>query len=375
MQNLRKILITLGTWAALSFCAQTVATAQVVRVPLSDHPTQSSATNIISQLVADIDEYSTNSISASATALANHVSLAEEQDVGNKTLTNSVFGGGTITNAMVLTVYLNRANGETNNAIYFYDSGGNVVSAIAPNDDGNPSLYIAESFEYPLTDELSLVPGPEEILNAAIADFRYGQLAAANAWAGTNTFTQITNSSIVGSTLTGNTYSGTISSLSGGSISGVTLTSSIFTGGFGNITSGTFFNIASTNLTATNTTLKGVTQVVGGMNYQRANHTALANGANAAVDFGDVPVIKIKAGPTAAFSIAGIANGANGKAYRLINATGQDMTISYDSGGDPTAANRIYTTTAADISCTGNGMFDVWYDSEDSRWWAAKISD
>jgi hypothetical protein len=50
------------------------------------------------------------------------------------------------------------------------------------------------------------------------------------------------------------------------------------------------------------------------------------------------------------------------------------MTISHDSGGDPTPANRIYTTTGADIATTADGIVDVWYDSEDSRWRAALIS-
>jgi hypothetical protein len=100
----------------------------------------------------------------------------------------------------------------------------------------------------------------------------------------------------------------------------------------------------------------------------------MAAGNNAAVDFGSATFIKIKNGPGAAFAIAGIANGADGDFYRLHNTTTYNMTILQDSGLDATEANRIYTTTGADIATTGDGIVDVWYDSEDSRWRAALIS-
>jgi hypothetical protein len=374
MQNHLKTILTLGLWA--TFCFSPVATAQVPRFPLSSHPTQSSATNLASQIVSDLETYSTNEFSATAPLLGNYVSVAEAQVVENKDLQDSSIAGGTLSNMTAITVIVDRANGETNNGIYFYDDGGLIVSAIAPDDNGVPSLYIAESLEFPLisANAWGSNPQPENLLNYSMGDFRYGKIASANSWTGTNTFTRITNSAIINSTLTGSTYSGTIGTLTGGTVTSSTLTGSTYSGTIGTLSSGVITGAGITNATSTNIVLKGLSQLGGATAFNRANHTAMANGANAAVDFGSATFIKIKAGPTGAFSIAGIANGADGDFYRLFNTTGQNMTVSHDSGSDPTPANRIYTTTGADIATTGDGIVDVWYDSEDSRWRAALIS-
>lgn len=102
--------------------------------------------------------------------------------------------------------------------------------------------------------------------------------------------------------------------------------------------------------------------------FSRVNHTALANGNNAGVNFGSATYVKVKAGPTAAFAICGIVGGSNGRELLIHNSTSQNMTISHDSGVDPTAANRIYTYTGSDVATTGNGFASLIYDSEDSRW-------
>jgi hypothetical protein len=131
---------------------------------------------------------------------------------------------------------------------------------------------------------------------------------------------------------------------------------------------GTWTNSAGTNITIGGTVIAGTNAVTGSMRYTRANHTSLANGNNAGADFGDKVFTKIKAGPTAAFAICGITGGLDGKEYILWNATGFNMTISHDSGVEPTAANRIYTATGADVVTTANGAARLIYDSEDSRW-------
>lgn len=123
-----------------------------------------------------------------------------------------------------------------------------------------------------------------------------------------------------------------------------------------------------TDSTVTGAVIAGTNAVTGSMRYTRANHTSLANGNNAAVDFGTKVYAKIKAGPTAAFAICGIVGGSDGRELIIWNATGQNMTISHDSGVEPTAANRIYTPTGADVATTGAGSARLIYDSEDSRW-------
>ena len=131
----------------------------------------------------------------------------------------------------------------------------------------------------------------------------------------------------------------------------------------------TTFQGILTNSVVKQITLAETNYSTGIFGHTRANNTSLANGNNATIDFGAKVFVKIKAGPTGAFAICGIAGGADGRELILYNATGQNMTIANDSGVEPTAANRIYTNTGADLTATtGNGMVRLIYDSEDSRW-------
>jgi len=98
--------------------------------------------------------------------------------------------------------------------------------------------------------------------------------------------------------------------------------------------------------------------------------TSLANGNNAAVPVGTNVFVEVS-GPTGAFTINGLnADGAmrDGKLLVIVNQTGQDMTIAFQSGTDPTAANRIITMTGADRATTGNGVATLIYSATASRW-------
>lgn len=101
--------------------------------------------------------------------------------------------------------------------------------------------------------------------------------------------------------------------------------------------------------------------------FKRFAVTSLANGNNAGVVVGTNTFIEVS-GPSAAFTINGIAGGRDGKEIKILNYTGFNMTIAYDSGTDPTAGNRIYTPTGADVSTTGNGFCQLIYDASRSRW-------
>jgi hypothetical protein len=97
---------------------------------------------------------------------------------------------------------------------------------------------------------------------------------------------------------------------------------------------------------------------------------SLSNSANnnVVVSGGDFFIIS---GPTAAFSITGIAGGTTGRMIIIHNQTAQRMTISNESASS-TAANRIYTGTAADIttaaSAGSTGSVTLVYSSTLSRW-------
>lgn len=102
--------------------------------------------------------------------------------------------------------------------------------------------------------------------------------------------------------------------------------------------------------------------------YTRTNNTALANGNNAALSIADKAYVKLS-GPSAAFTVNGIAGGSDGRIVTLQNSTGYTLTIANDSGTDPTAANRIYTGTGGNITQTNNpGTVSLIYDSAASRW-------
>jgi hypothetical protein len=115
--------------------------------------------------------------------------------------------------------------------------------------------------------------------------------------------------------------------------------------------------------------------ITGDWSFTRANNTSLANGNNATIDFGNKVYVKIKAGPSAAFAICGIAGGADGRMLIIDNSIAQNMTIANDSGVEPTAANRIYTRTGSDVTTTGQGVVTLIYDTEDSRWVLVSVRD
>jgi hypothetical protein len=98
-----------------------------------------------------------------------------------------------------------------------------------------------------------------------------------------------------------------------------------------------------------------------------------ANGVNSNVAIGATSHIRIT-GPTAAFSITGLAGGVNGKIITLINGTAFPMTISHDVTS--VAANRIYVPGGA------SAVFDEQYaavtfiyNSGLSRWVMQSQSD
>lgn len=115
-------------------------------------------------------------------------------------------------------------------------------------------------------------------------------------------------------------------------------------------------------------TAPGTNTLAGQNSFPRYNNTALASGANQDVSTGTNVYVKVS-GPGAAFSIVGLAGGADGRIVILENATGQAMTIANDSGLDTTPTNRIYTGTGADIVFTANpAVLFFTYDSASTHW-------
>jgi hypothetical protein len=106
--------------------------------------------------------------------------------------------------------------------------------------------------------------------------------------------------------------------------------------------------------------------VNGGLALRAASIT-LANGTNTAVNVGNRSLVDVT-GPTAAFTIAGIAGGVDGKLLIIVNRTSQNMTIAHESTSETTTANRINTSTGSSVTTTGAGYVTLVYSAAASRW-------
>ncbi len=72
-------------------------------------------------------------------------------------------------------------------------------------------------------------------------------------------------------------------------------------------------------------------------------------------------------GPSASFTLTGVANPQDGKILVLYNRTTQAMTIANDNINS-TAGNRIYTNTGANITTTGTGAVTLIYSTTEAHW-------
>jgi hypothetical protein len=93
--------------------------------------------------------------------------------------------------------------------------------------------------------------------------------------------------------------------------------------------------------------------------------TVTPSSTNTALSIGSFSFIRLT--PTAAFSIAGVAGGVDGKIVVLFNEGTFNMTILNESA-TATAANRIECLTGANIVTTGQGTVTMMYSAADSRW-------
>lgn len=303
-----------GTWGYYTLTTNTATDATAVRVPMSAEPTASKATNIASQLAVDLGTFSTNPIATGTTLVIYLV-----QTNGTQTIT----GVKTFTGANVY-----------RNAAQLFDGG-----AITNVDLGARNIWVQDIATYGTFSMTNTTP----IMLFYDSDGSLDNKGfSINAEDGDLTFVVFSDDFL--------TYSIPLQiQRTGTTVDKVWLPhGEVEIGGSGSPTDHL--------------------RVVDTIRFDRYDHTTLANGNNAAVDLGNNTFVRISSGPSAAFAICGIANGANGQMHIIYNATGQNMTISNDSGVDPTAANRIYTNTGADIATTGNGSVTLIYDSGASRW-------
>jgi hypothetical protein len=303
-----------GGWATVSYATSVVTTLTAVRVPMTGEPTASSGTNIASLLVSGINSLSTNSLTEGTIATTNLVGKTAVETMGNKSLTNTVlikFGG-------------NLAVFNTNGIFGSNLSGGtNTGNYISFDATGWPT--VVDSGGNSVTGEPDSLGG---IVTVAHLKAFYPLLednggATTNVW---NTAQQFVDP----------VYAAAVTA--------------------------TNATIQAGTVTAS---LTNVVEYAGGP--VMLTLSSLANGDNAAVPAAGYRFVKLTAGPSAAFAVCGIAGGGV-REITFYNATGQAMTVKHQSGGDPTATNRIVSLTGADQVTTADGAFHVIYDTVASRW-------
>ena len=108
--------------------------------------------------------------------------------------------------------------------------------------------------------------------------------------------------------------------------------------------------------------------ISGDLALREGTALALVNGANNNLAPSANSFIRIT-GPTAAFSVTGLAGGQNGKVLVLYNTTAFAMTIANENAGS-VLNNRITTLTGADLAtpATNGASVTLMYNSTTSRW-------
>lgn len=324
-----------GTWGFVTYSTQTVATLTAVRVPVSGEPTAAVRTNIGSGLVAAIEDYSTNSLNQNSTAASELVGLTNAQTItGAKYFSGPTTVSNVAGNLSVGWVVSTNING--------------TVGTLAGGYHSSPR------FSSPL------------ITNATFYGSSY-YIGNADFWSpiGFNGYASTITAASENFTLQPETGTPVVIGSDGSTFNGIFAYDGIYT------------NYLSTKtLNATNVTFRGpvvhantnVFPSGSDISFGRYALSTLANGANS-IAVGTNVFIQVS-GPSGAFTINGIDGQPNrdGKLLIVLNYTGQNMTIAHDSGTEPTAANRIYTMTGADVSTTANGSAILIYSASASRW-------
>lgn len=312
-----------------------------------------------SGIVAGINASASNFFQTNIPALALYPDLFNVQTISNKTMVNATNVGGVITNATAISAIsaglaavlkgVFTYTGQTNYAAIITDQSGNILLSL--DGQGNlfvPSLYgvdtfIATNIMTRQTVNASDVYSTNGFQSWGFVSEGHGDLTHPLVYIfGTNGLVadafQIYHDNQV--TLDFNVNS-----------NGVTHARAMTAGYYSNA------------ITAGTNTLGGV------LIYPRFNNTSLANGGNAAVNVSTNRYVKLS-GPTGAFSIAGIAGGLPDREIVLLNSTSQAMTISNDSGTDPTATNRVYTAvnSASGSDIVGSNAITLLYDFAQTHW-------
>jgi hypothetical protein len=347
-------------WATNQYTTNTLTSAVVVRVPMSVEGA-AQQTNISSGLVAWIDfSGDTNALHESSPAVQNLMGLTNAQTVaGKKSLTNTAniyYGIGVNLKTTNLVNYGSAISSPSAGSLQSEQFGNGASAGVL----GALAVGAAAS----ASGGLSTAVGNGSSASGANAT-ALGEASAAAA----NNSTALGNATVIGATHLNSTAVGYAAS--------TTTSNQVMLGSAGisvvvnnqlAVTGGSTFGGALTNLTHSGTNNYPAGSDIA---FGRYALTTLANGINQDIVIGTNVVVDVT-GPTAAFSIEGIAGGRDGKLAIIVSTNaGFNMTIATEggaTGNDPTPANRIISLSGADRTTTGPGAAILWYHGTYQRW-------
>lgn len=399
-----------GSWATLALSTNSVTNAFTVRMPAAVN-----ALNvrryIADELVRTIqDDALTNAFSTNAPALSNYVNRATAQTIaGAKTFTGPVvalnltasnlvnvgsaisspgsggeseqFGALAVASGAAATAVgaSTLASGPSSTALGAYATAAgqrSIVIGEGATDAGYSNTVVLGKgaaatgpWDIILGAVNHIVRVPGRIIGPIISNAVYhGTIGLLSG--GTISNTTVTASAVNATSglLTGVTVSNSAVHATSGLLDGVTVSNATVYATGGRLTSPAIVSPAISNAVVDAGTFTGASAFSGSVRWAMTANSSLANGVNAAVDPGAGAFLKVTAGPSAAFTVNGIAGGAAGRVLAVQNATGQTMTWANDSGIDPTAANRILTFAGGDVTTSGNSLTFLIYDSASARW-------
>lgn len=185
-----------GTWGTVTIYSTSI-TSQSLFLPLSVALSSAYQVAMANALIIGIRDYASTNFAANTSALQHFLNDSTTQTMaGSKTFSGAnvysnasqVFSGGSITQATIKTIFLGYDNAHPN-GVEFFSSIPARVTTLASDANGYPTLYGTAISEIPSTTLGGIAPpSGGSLLWRAAADFRYGQLGAANAWTAANTF-------------------------------------------------------------------------------------------------------------------------------------------------------------------------------------------
>lgn len=307
-----------GNWGSIADTSSSGDSMQDIRVPMS---AESAAvrTNKASLLITGLGTYSTNALDQNSTAASQLVGTTNAQTIGNKTVTNSTFSGGTL----------------TNNAIKNASSISGTVSTLTNGGWKNPNFTNATSYDFTVyrTTNYNLRVETDDEDTSPLVVNGDGNNPVVQFFVGGDAVGDISKQGV---------YRGDGSGLSN-------LTAIAYSGQL------------------TNKSFYGTNIFTSDISFPRFDITTLASGNNSAIPHSNHVYLKLS-GNGAAANINGIAAGRDGQILIIKNGSGYDQVFVNDSGVDPVAANRIYTPGGGNYT-NGAGYSTILIcDASVSRW-------